>query len=133
MSCVFSVELTGIVGKMSCVFSGELTGIVGKTSCVFSGEFSGIVGKVKSEMFMFVIGKKPSEFLEIQKPRCPRGAKSAGDADAIVWWDSCRLDFLFLFDQAKRKRRVCSVEYFFVESVSSFSSEFIFHVGEIFA
>jgi hypothetical protein len=30
-------------------------------------------------------------------------ATSAGDADAAVRWDFCRLDFLFLFDQAKRK------------------------------
>jgi RHS repeat-associated protein len=30
-------------------------------------------------------------------------AMSAGDADAAVRWDFCRLDFLFLFDQAKRK------------------------------
>jgi hypothetical protein len=30
---------------------------------------------------------------------------SAGGADAVVRRDSCRLDFLFLFDQAKRKRK----------------------------
>jgi len=28
---------------------------------------------------------------------------SAGDADAVVRWDSCRLDFLLLFGQAKRR------------------------------
>jgi RHS repeat-associated protein len=30
-------------------------------------------------------------------------AMPAGDADVTVRWDSCRLDFLFLFGQAKRK------------------------------
>ena len=32
-------------------------------------------------------------------------ATAAGDADEPVRWDSCRLDFLFLFDQAKRKEK----------------------------
>jgi hypothetical protein len=40
-----------------------------------------------------------------KKSKRLRAAKSAGDAGAGVRWDFCRLDFLLLFDQAKRRRR----------------------------
>ena len=47
-----------------------------------------------------------SSYFAIQKPCCPRGAMSAGDADAAVRRDSCRLDFLLLFGQAKRREEI---------------------------
>ena len=36
-------------------------------------------------------------------PRCTRGAMSAGGADALVRWDSCRLDFFAYFFYQEKK------------------------------
>ena len=42
------------------------------------------------------------------QPQCTRAAMSAGDADAPVRWDSCRLDFFgtFLFKQKSTEEMV---------------------------
>jgi hypothetical protein len=49
----------------------------------------------------------------IENPRCPREAKSAGDADAAVRWDFCRLDFFvtFLVKQKSKERKLILKAY----------------------
>jgi len=45
------------------------------------------------------------------EPRCTRAAMSAGDADAVVRWDSCRLDFFGTFLVKQKSTENCHEHY----------------------